>query len=164
MVFEKKTSTHTENDLPCMEGRPSENNGSEPFNQFDKTHLEVDEKNLWRWGSQSFLSHVVLTFYLHEKREVSSLFALFFGNRILYFCSFHPVSCFTEHTGFWVSGLCVYANFRSDQPRRLGRDEWGDHRWMTRIFPLFSGAPVGVVSSTNENWQTPFPEISLEEP
>lgn len=48
MVFEKKTSTHTENDLPCMEGRPSENNGSEPFNQFDKTHLEVDEKNLWR--------------------------------------------------------------------------------------------------------------------
>lgn len=48
MVFEKKTNTHRENDLSYMEGRPSEKNGCKSFNQFNKTHLEVDEKNLWR--------------------------------------------------------------------------------------------------------------------
>lgn len=152
MVFEKKTNTHRENDLSYMEGRPSEKNGCKSFNQFNKTHLEVDEKNLWRWGSKSFLSHVVLTLYLREKCKVSSLFALFFGSRIFLFIS---VSCFTENTEFWVSGSCVYATFRSDQPRILGRDEWGDYRWHTFFSSSLEHMLVWWAVHT-KNWQTPF--------
>lgn len=47
MVIVKETSILTENDLCYMEGRPSEKNGSESFNQFDKTHLEEDEFNYY---------------------------------------------------------------------------------------------------------------------
>lgn len=46
MVIVKKTSTLTENDLCCMEGRPSEKTGLPLINLI--RHLEEDEKNYCR--------------------------------------------------------------------------------------------------------------------